>query len=295
MNRLVVGITGAGGFLGRPLAHRLARAGHTVVPLPRALGALPALDALVHLAGESVAGLWTARKRRLILESRVEGTRRLVSRMRDLGRRPRVFLSASAAGFYGHRPGERLTEDSGPGWGFRPQVCLAWEAEARAAETLGIRTVLLRFATVLDPSGGFLGAMAPFLRRRMCFVLGRAGDPFPWISLEDAIGAIEFCIRTTAIRGPVNLAAPCVPTQADFARTLSAWLGRPVVGRLPRTLLRIALGEFATAMTDSQEVVPEKLLRHAFEFRHPELARRFAPAAGSRPASSPVSAQEVPL
>ena len=289
MNGLVIGITGSRGFLGRPLSERLARAGHTVVPLPRIPGALPALDAVIHLGGESVAGLWTARRKRSILESRVEGTRRLVSRMRDLPHRPRVFLSASAVGVYGHRPGERLTEASGPGQGFRPRVCRAWETEARAAEDLGIRTVLLRFASILDPAGGYLGAMMPFLRRGMSFVLGRPTDRFPWISLDDTVRAIELCLREPDLRGAVNLAAPRTPTQAEFARTLSAWRGRHVVGRLPRTLLRLSLGELATAITDSQDVRPEKLRRHSFEFRHPDLEHRFAPAA----ALPSANAQEV--
>lgn len=269
---LVVGLTGASGFLGRPLAARLAAAGHTVVPIPRDLGALPGVDALVHLAGESVAGLWTARKRRAILESRVEGTRRLVERMRDLERAPAVFVSASATGIYGHRPGEALDDDAAPGRGFRSDVCRAWEAEARAAEKFGVRTVLLRFGSVLDPEGGYFGRMIPFLRRGLCFVLGRTSDRFPWISREDAVRLVEFALATPGLGGPVNAVAPRAATQEEFARAAAALFRRHVLGRVPRRVLRALLGEFARAFIDSQDVRPAKALRHGFVFRHPNLA-----------------------
>ncbi len=269
--RLVIGLTGASGFLGRPLAARLAAAGHSVVPLPREMGALPGVDALVHLAGESVAGLWTARKRRAILESRVEGTRRLVLRMRGLGRPPAVFVSASATGIYGHRPGEILDDDALPGAGFRSDVCRAWEAEARAAEALGVRTVLLRFGSVLDPGGGYLGKMAPLLRRGFCFVLGRGSDRFPWISREDATRLVEFAIETPGLSGPVNAVAPRTATQKEFARAAAALFRRHVLGRVPRRVLRALLGEFARAFIDSQDVRPAKALRHGFVFQHPDL------------------------
>jgi hypothetical protein len=268
---LVVGITGATGFLGRPLAARLRAAGHTVVPLPREMGALPGLDALVHLAGESIAGLWTARKRRAILESRVEGTRRLVRRLRDLPRPPAVFVSASATGIYGHRPGEILEDEAAPGHGFRSEVCRAWEAEARAAEALGVRTVLLRFGSVLDPEGGYLAGLAPFLRRGLCFVLGRTSDRFPWISREDAVRLAEFAIATPALSGTVNAVSPHPATQQEFARAAAALFRRRVLGRVPRRLLRILLGEFARAFIDHQDVRPAKALRHGFVFRHPRL------------------------
>lgn len=260
----VIGITGAGGFLGRALSRRLAGAGHTVVPVPRAPGLLPRFDALVHLAGENVAGLWTRGKRRRILESRTGGTRRLVSRMREAP--PGVFLCASAAGYYGHRPGEVLDENAPPGRGFRPGVCVAWEREARAAEALGVRTVLLRFGTVLDPSGGYLGRMLPFLRRGLCFVLGRPRDRFSWVSLEDAVRFVAFALERPSLRGPVNVTAPRALTQGEFARTVARWLGRRVLGRLPRSALRLALGELASAFVDWQDVRPVRARAEGFRF-----------------------------
>lgn len=272
---MLIGITGARGFLGAPLARRCIEAGHTTVPLPREIGLLPEVDVVVHLAGESIAGLWTPRKRAAILESRVEGTRRLVERMRTVRHRPRVFICASAAGYYGHRPGEALDEDSPPGRGFRSEVCLEWEAEARRAEELGIRTVTLRLATVLDPAGGFLGAMLPLLRTGLCFVLGRTSDRFSWIGREDALRLVELCIADDSIRGPLNASAPRAATQKEFAHALAAAAGRHVLGRLPRRLLRLTLGEFARAFIDHQDVRPAKALQRGFRFRHPDLPGLF--------------------
>jgi len=272
---LVVAMTGAGGFIGRALARRLEGAGHTVVPLPRELGTLPGADAIVHLGGESIAGLWTARKRRAILESRVAGTRRLVERMGALPLRPRVFVCASATGIYGHRPGEVLDEDAGAGRGFRSDVCLAWEAEALRAEALGVRTVLLRFGTVLDPAGGYLAKLLPLWRHGLCFVVGRARDRFAWISREDAVRLIEFAVNDEALRGPVNAVAPRAATQAELARVAAQAAGRHVVGRLPRRVLRFALGEFARAFTDSQDVRPRRVLSRGFAFLHVDVGSLF--------------------
>jgi uncharacterized protein (TIGR01777 family) len=269
---LVIALTGSHGFVGRALASRLRAAGHTVLPLPRDLGLLPGSDAIIHLGGESIAGVWTPGKRRRIVESRVLGTRRLVARLREAVSRPRVFLSASAVGYYGHRPGEALNEDSAPGRGFRSDTCVAWEAEARKAEALGIRTVRLRFGHILDPSGGYVGKLMPFLRHGLCFVLGHPGDRFSWISLEDALRMIEFAIRNPSVSGALNVTAPIAATQGAFARLVASLAGRRVVGRMRTGLLRACLGEFASSFVDQQEAAPAKALREGFSHVHPSLA-----------------------
>ncbi|HXX92022.1 MAG TPA: NAD-dependent epimerase/dehydratase family protein, partial [Planctomycetota bacterium] len=199
---MLIAMTGSGGFVGQALARRLARRGHTVVPISREPGLLPRVDAVVHLAGEPIGGRWTARRRRAILESRIDLTRRLVDRMRDSGDPPRVFLSASGTGIYGDRPGETLTEESAPGCGFRTDVCLAWEAEAARARCLGIRTALLRFGAILHPSGGILARLLPWHRRGLSFILGGRQDPFPWIGLSDAVSLAQFCLEEP-VAGPV--------------------------------------------------------------------------------------------
>jgi uncharacterized protein len=263
---MLIALTGSSGFLGRALTRRLGAAGHTVVPVSREPGMLPNVEAVVHLGGESIAGRWTARRRRAILESRVEGTRRLVDRMRAMEHRPKVFLCASGAGYYGDRPGEVLDERAGPGRGFRSEVCLLWEAAATAGESIGIRTVRLRFGAVLDPSGGYLGTLLPWYRRGLGFVFGGAADPFAWVGMEDALRSIEFCLEAP-IEGPVNVVSPEPTTQEDFARLLSASRGHRLTGRIPRWALRLGLGELARALIDRQEVAPAKLLRQGFRFR----------------------------
>ena len=268
---LVIAVTGSHGFVGSALVARLRGAGHTVIPLPREIGLLPGCDVLIHLGGSSPAGLWTARKRRAIHAGRVLGTRRLVGRLRDAVTLPKVFLCASAVGYYGHRPGEPLEETSAPGRGFRAETCVAWEAEARNAEALGIRTVLLRFGNVLDPAGGYLGRMLPLLRHGFCFVLGDPGDRFAWISLEDALRMIEFAMRNDGVRGPLNVVAPVAATQGAFARAAADLAGRRVIGRLRSGLLRAALGPLASAMVDVQDVAPARALQEGFGHVHPTL------------------------
>lgn len=268
---MLIAMTGTSGFLGSALSRRLWEAGHTVVPVSREPGALPNVDAVVHLGGASIAGRWTPARRRAILESRIEGTRRLVDRMRHAERRPRVFLCASGAGYYGDRPGERLDEDSGPGRGFRTEVCLAWEAEARAAAALGIRTAMLRFGAILGPGGGYLGKLLPWFRRGFSFVLGREEDPLAWIGLEDAVGLIAFCLEQP-VEGPVNGVSPEPVTQGEFAHLLAAGVGRRLKGRIPGWMLRLGLGELSRALLDRQNVLPAKALQQGFLFRQDFLA-----------------------
>jgi uncharacterized protein (TIGR01777 family) len=268
---LVIAITGSHGFIGSALVARFRVQGHTVIPLPREIGLLPGCDVLIHLAGESPAGYWTARKRRAIYTSRVLGTRRLISRLRDAVSLPKVFLCASAVGFYGHRPGQPLDETSAPGRGFRAETCLDWEAEAMKAEELGLRTVRLRFGTILDPAGGYLGRMLPLLRHGLCFVLGDPEDKFSWISLEDALRMVEFAMHRETVIGALNVVAPVAATQGAFARAAAALAGRRVIGRLRAGLLRAGLGELASAIVDVQDVAPAKALQEGFGHVHPTL------------------------
>jgi hypothetical protein len=248
---LVIAVAGADGFVGSALVARLRAAGHTILPLPEEPGLLPGSDVLIHLDREGDPA----------------GTRRLVSRLGDAVSLPRVLLHASTVDVYGHRPGEPLDESSAPGRSTRAQACRAAEAEALAAERLGIRTVLLRFGAVLDPSGGCLGRMLPLMRRGLCFVLGDPGDRFSWVSLEDALRMIEFAMGHEAVRGALNVTAPVAATQGAFARAAAALAGRRVLGRLRSRLIRRSLGVFS----DIQDVAPARALQEGFGHVHPSL------------------------
>jgi uncharacterized protein (TIGR01777 family) len=281
-------ITGGTGFLGRPLAAQLARLGYECTVVTRdparaaacglppevrivADGTLPAADAVINLAGESVVGLWTPRKRRAILVSRVEGTRRLVAAMRRAKVRPHTLLSASAVGFYGDRPGEALEETS-PGdarGSFRAEVCRQWEDAANEADALGVRVINLRIGNVLDAGGGFLGGVLPVFRALGGLAFGAPEAAIPWISREDCLRLIVFALANERWYGPLNLTAPAPVTHGEFSAGLAGRLHRPFLGAVPSALLRLMLGEFSSALLDDQNVVPAKALAAGFTFRHP--------------------------
>lgn len=283
-------LTGATGFIGRALVENLVAAGYRCTVITRATriadGLLPAgvtvggytdtwpmATAVVNLAGESVAGWWTRAKRRRILASRIHTTGKLVAWMRETSPKPAVFLSMSAVGIYGDRPGERLTEESAPdpAGKFRAQVTLAWEAEALKAEALGVRVVRLRLGNVLHPDGGYLKALLRGYRfLPICTLAGRE-TMLAWISRRDAINLICFALENEAIRGPLNLAAPNPVSHREFAELVAAGLGRRAWGQLPGPAMRLGLGDFADAILDSQEVLPARALAAGFHFADPEL------------------------
>jgi uncharacterized protein (TIGR01777 family) len=281
-------ITGGTGFLGRPLVTHLLGLGYECTVLTRnvvrakkcglpaavkfnTLDDLPPADAVIHLAGESIAGRWTARKRQAILASRVEGTRRLVASLRAAKHRPHTLLAASAVGYYGDRPGEPLDEYSefDPQASFRAAVCRQWEEAANQADALGIRVVNLRIGNVMDPSGGFLRGLLPLAG----VVLGNPAAQIPWISRQDCIRLITFALDNERWYGPVNLTHPEPLTRRQFADTLTQTLRRPSWLRLPASLPRLMLGEFSTALLDDQRVVPGKAISAGFRFHDAEWAR----------------------
>lgn len=283
-------LTGATGFVGQAVVKALLADGHECFVLsrdPERAGRIfpagvtplaydsqwPAVPAVIHLAGESIVGLWTAEKRRRIMESRVQGTRQVVDWMAGLESRPEVLLSMSAVGVYGDRPGEILGEQSqtDPLHKFRAKVCLAWEREANKAAKLGVRVVNLRLGNVLHPSGGYLGKLLDLYRWLPIVAMGNPQAMLSWISLPDVCRLIPFALTNQEISGPLNLTAPNPVSQAQFFQTLAHTLGRRVYGRLPVPLLRLAMGAFADAFLDWQDVRPDKALAHHFQFTHPNL------------------------
>jgi uncharacterized protein (TIGR01777 family) len=273
---LRVGISGSHGFIGTALGHFLTTGGHSVVRLPRAAvtpALLEGLDAVVNLAGASVAGgRWSPARKEEIRRSRVETTQGLLTAMRGCKRPPPVLVSGSAIGLYGDRGGTALDETSAPGTGFLAEVCRDWEAAARAAEPLGVRVVLLRTGLVLSPNGGALAKLSPLFRAGLGGRVGEGTQVYSWIALEDAVGAIHYALRTPGLRGPINLTAPEAATNGAFTEALGEVLHRPTLAHVPAAAIRALFGEMGTeTLLASAQVAPRALLNAGFTFRWPGL------------------------
>jgi uncharacterized protein (TIGR01777 family) len=280
-------IAGASGLIGSALSRALRDEGHRVRRLVRRAAereneiawnparreldpqALTAADAIVNLAGESLAdGRWTARRRERILRSRTDSTRTLVSALEKLERRPAVLLNASAVGFYGDRGDEVVDESSPVGVGFLPEVCRAWETCAAGAAALGVRVVLLRFGVVLARQGGALAKMLPVFRAGLGGRLGNGRQWMSWIGLDDAVGAIRHALRDERCRGPVNVVAPAPVRNAEFTTALGRALHRPTVLQVPAVVLHAVFGRMADeALLASTRAIPQKLLETGYTFR----------------------------
>ncbi|MCY3927753.1 MAG: TIGR01777 family oxidoreductase [Acidobacteria bacterium] len=282
-------VSGASGLIGSALVQALQESGHDCGRLirhaPRNPGelewrperglaepkTLEGFDAVVHLAGESVAGgRWTAERRHRIRSSRIPATLRLVESLSTIERPPRVFVCASAVGYYGDRGDELLDEDSSAGSGFLASVCRDWEAAAATAATVCERVVILRFGVVLSAAGGALPRMLMPFRLGVGGRLGSGRQYFPWIHLEDAVAAILHLLARG--EGPVNLTAPEPVTNAELTRSLGSTLRKPALFPVPRPALLVAFGAMAReTLLASARVVPARLLSGGFTYRHPTL------------------------
>jgi hypothetical protein len=281
-------VTGGTGFIGNYLVGLLVARGDKVTIVSRnpnrirtaragvkAAAWLPDLsefDAVVNLAGESIFGKrWNAQQLELLRSTRLETTQRLLEGMAAAETKPKVFVSGSAVGFYGHRPGADLLEDSPAGDDFLAQLCVDWEALASKAEDLGVRTVNMRTGVVLGHDGGALAKMLPPFRMFVGGPVGNGRQVVPWIHEEDMSRAIEFAIDTADLRGPINFTAPNPRTMRDLARTIGKTLGRPSFFPVPAFALKLALGGVAAALLADQRVLPKRLQEAGFEFNHPDL------------------------
>ncbi len=230
-------------------------------------------DAVIHLAGESVVGRWSADKKRRILDSRVQGTRHLAEALAEAPQRPRVLISASAIGFYGDRGDEVLTEDSRSGKGFLAEVCREAEAAAEPAEEVGIRTAQIRIGLVLSPAGGALQKMLTPFRMGVGGNMGSGRQWWSWIEAQDLAGAILHILRGN-LAGAVNLVAPSPVSNAEFCKTLAGVLHRPAILPMPAFVVRLAFGQMGDELLlASQRVQPAKLTASGFSFRHSELTK----------------------
>ena len=284
-------ISGASGLVGRALVPFLRSQGHEVIRLVRHkpltedevfwdpanglldLAPVRVLDAVIHLAGENVAGgRWTAERREAIRASRVLGTRTLVTAVDRLRHRPFVFITASATGFYGDGGEQTLREEDRRGNGFLAEVCEAWEREAAVARGFGIRVVKLRTGIVLTPAGGALAKMLPVFRAGLGGRLGNGRQWMSWISIDDLVGAFYHAVLDQRCSGPINAVAPEPVTNAEFTATLARVLCRPAILPAPKMLLKLAFGAMADeTLLSSARVVPAKLLAAQFGFRHERL------------------------
>jgi uncharacterized protein len=285
-------VSGATGFIGGHLVRRLIKRGERLVVLTRDadhaldrfgpqvhiitslndLDASAKIDAIVNLAGAPILGLpWTRPRRSKLIGSRVETTRALVALMGRLTRPPRVFVSASAIGYYGVRQNEWIDENSTSSPIFQSVLCQEWEAAAMSAENVGARVVRLRIGLVLGRDGGALPQFITPVRLGVGAVLGKGSQWVSWIHIEDLVRLFEFALDTPAVRGPVNAVAPMAVTQLQFQRGIAASLHRPLWLRVPAFFLRVALGEMAQLLVDGQHVVPRRAVEAGFTFRFRQL------------------------
>ena len=283
-------VSGASGFIGSALSPALAGAGAHVLRLVRvrprdgsevqwdpsgsmAGDQLEGVDAVVHLAGERITGPWTAAKKQRILESRAQGTRTLSTMLAQRERKPRVFVSASAIGFYGDRGDEVLREESPSGFaGFLPEVARAWEEATCPAAEAGIRVVNLRIGVVLSPRGGALKQMLLPFKLGLGGRLGSGRQYMSWIALDDLMAVIQFALTNDSLRGPVNTVAPHPVTNAEFTRTLGQVLHRPTIFPVPAFAVKTLFGQMGEELLlASQRVEPARLVAGGYQFQHPEL------------------------
>ena len=290
-NPMKVAITGASGLLGSALVPFLTTGGHEVVRLvrraPRAkdearwnpeageidAAALEGVDAVVHLAGENIAGgRWNEARKALLRSSRVGPTALLARTLAGLKKKPGVFVSASAIGYYGNRGDSWVSENDSPADDFLGRLSVDWEAAAEPARKAGIRVVHPRIGVVLSPAGGALGKMLLPFKAGLGGVVGPGTQYMSWIALDDLLGVVHHLLDRADLEGPVNAAAPEPVTNAVFTKTLGRVLGRPTVAPVPAFALRLALGEMAdAALLSSTRVRPERLRASGYRFRFPDL------------------------
>jgi uncharacterized protein len=295
-------VTGATGLIGSRLVARMLERGDEVTVLSRdpegtrsVLGdvatatwdptgaaaptsALAGRDGVVHLAGEPVAQRWSDMVKERIWTSREAGTRCLVAGLREAEPRPGVLVSASGVGYYGPRGDERLDESAQAGDDFLSQVVKVWEAEAAAAEKLGLRVVHVRTGVVLDRAGGALAKMLPPFRAGIGGPVAGGRQYMPWIHLDDLVGIYLAALDGDDWSGPVNASAPEPVTNKEFSKALGRALHRPAFAPVPAFALRILYGEMAEIVTTGQRAVPKRALELGYAFRHPDLDEALAAA-----------------
>jgi uncharacterized protein (TIGR01777 family) len=295
-----VAITGASGLVGSALVPFLTTGGHAVLRLVRHApagpgeaawdperglvdpAALDGVDAVVHLAGENIAGgRWTEARKKRLRSSRLGPTRRLAEGLAAMPRPPKVLVSSSAVGYYGDRGDAWVTEASPPADDFLGRLAADWEQATEPAARAGIRVVNVRTGIVLSPAGGALGKMLTPFKAGVGGVLGPGTQYMSWIAMDDLLGAIHHALVTQGVSGPLNAVAPTPVTNAEFTKTLARVLARPAIAPVPAFALRLLFGEMAdAALLSSTRARPERLLATGYRFRFTELESALRHALG---------------
>ncbi len=290
-------ITGGSGFVGRHLIDLLNANGHSCVVTSRSasrartqlgskiidaiqwnlleesldLSAHPDIDGVINLMGDPVAGRWNENKKTSILESRVEGTRRLVDAMLEQTVMPSLLISSSAVGYYGDMGETFIDEQTTCGTGFLPDVCRQWETAASRARDNGIRTALIRIGIVLGKDGGALEKMLPMFKWCLGGRLGSGMQFMPWIHIVDLCRLLLMLLENETCSGPYNGVSPFPIRNAEFTRSLSSTIGKPALLAAPALALRLVLGGFAESLLWSQRVIPAAAIEQGFRYDFPEL------------------------
>jgi uncharacterized protein (TIGR01777 family) len=284
-------ISGASGLIGTALLPSLSAAGYDPALLVRGAtsnrthirwapaesidaNAVSGFDAVIHLAGESIAGRWTRAKKARIHNSRILGTTHLSEALAHAPQPPRVLVCASAIGYYGDRGEEILREDSPPGQGFLPSVCRDWERASESASKAGIRTVNMRLGIVLSARGGALAKMLFPFRLGLGGNMGNGRQWWSWIHIDDIVGAIHHILKADSLQGPVNLVSANPVRNAEFTRILAGVLSRPAVFPMPSFMAKLAFGQMGEELLlASQRVEPAKLIASGYSFRYSDLQK----------------------
>ncbi len=296
MSKLKIAITGASGMVGSYLSEFLIKAGHTVSRLVRStstpsnsnciqwnpeagtidLEKLEGHDALVHLAGASIAGRrWSRQYKDVIFKSRIQGTSFACEVLGKLKRPPKNFLCASAVGFYGNRPGAKLIDEKSlPGTGFLSHVCEEWEKIAINAQTFGVRVVCMRFGMILSSKGGALAQMLPIFKWGLGGKLGKGQQMISWISLPEIPSVVLHLIHHTEISGAVNVVSPKAVENKEFTQILGKVLKRPAIFPVPSSGVKLLFGEMGEELLLSgARVIPRRLQDSGYEFIYPDLEK----------------------
>ena len=289
-------VTGGTGFIGSRVCDALHHKGDAVYVLSRnptrAENKLPSLkaaygwnpeteklpteatsniNAIIHLAGETIAGRWNAEKKRKIRDSRILSTQNLVASLADINPKPDTLICASAIGYYGGNNNESFTEASPAGTDYLAEVCAEWEVEAQKASELGIRVVMVRIGLVLGLGGGLLQQVLPPFKMGFGGILGNGKQWMSWIHIDDVVGIVLHALESSQIHGALNATAPTPVRNTEFTKTLGAVLKRPTLFPVPIFGLKLMMGEFADFIVLSQNVIPERTEASGYEFYYRTL------------------------